>query len=754
MPRLLWLAPALVALGLLASLIPQITYPSASSGEPRGDVLIAWPGWAIQQDLGPLDGTVGPFHVWVSAELDRGVATVWASLVDASTTEVLRQTTIEATPAYVPVERTLSFPSYVVRDGQRIRLQLQVATFEERHVIFGLSKPHLAYANVAVNGVPNSGVGPLAFEHLQTGSGMRAGIAGDPYARIQLILAVALSVLAVAVHPMVAGLLRDMGGTVWAFLGRPIDAVRRMSGHDSNEEFPGTPTTFGSIIRAPLYPWLMPAIPILHFIATNPVHFSINEAVIPIGVVLMAVSAGMVGLRLLLNDWYRPAATISTVVVLFFAFGHIERALDYRIDERVLLAVTLVVGVSAVARTVRRPPPISAGWTKFLNLASAILLVVNIAGLVAAAATSLGRNPPNNSESLEYLASHLLPDGIPPVSTSRKPDIYYIILDSYARNDALDGFDNTQFLNELRSRGFYVADSAISNYPSSIRSIPSSLNLSYLEDLDYRGDLSDKDLVDIANRSALAAILKTLGYKYIHFRSGTHVSDNSPLADVTLTFTPNGVLVGAASDDSRGQIVSRRFWRALIETTLLRPMVGEYFLVSDTTPYSWWSPRRTLQMFEVLSAESDSGSPKFVFAHIMKPHRPATFDRHGNYLSGNRVHEVGSRTVALSDEFSDSHDPSVPNAYVGQLIYVNSLVLNAIDAIIRSSDSPPIIVLSADHGPAGKTPRHEILAAFHLPYGGNQGLYPSISSVNHFRYILDYYFRLGIGLTEDKIVSR
>jgi len=750
--RALWLPFALAALGLLVSLIPQVTYRSASSGEPRYDVLIAWPGWAIQQDLGSLDGTVGPFRIWVSAERGHGVATVWASLVDASTNVVLRQATIEATPAYVPVERTLSFPSYVVRDGQRLRLQLQVATFEERHVVFGLSAPQPAYSNVAVNGVPDSGAGPLAFEHLQTGSGIRAGISGDPNARVQLILAVAFSVFAFAVHPIALGLIRATVRPVCSQLRRPFDGVLEMSAHGSNKEVSGTPTMTDAIINFPLYPWLIAASPILHFVATNPVHFSLNEAIVPIGAALLMVSFGMVGLRLILNDWYRPAATIATVVILFFSFGHIERALDYRSDERVLLAVTIVVAVSVVAMIVKRPA-IDAGWTTFLNFVSAIVLISNLAGVVSVTATNAGRPSPNDADSLEYLASHLLPDGIPPISMSRRPDIYYIILDSYARGDALSGFDNSQFLGELRSRGFYVADEARSNYAYSIRSIPSSLNLSYLEDLDYRSDFSELSLIELADRNALAAILKSIGYKYVHLRSGTHVSDNSSLADVGYTFTPNGVLVGAPSDDSRGQILSRRFIRAITETTVLRPIVGALFLISDTTPYSWWSPRRTLQMFDVLSGEVESDSPKFVFAHIMKPHRPATFDRHGNFLSGNRVHEVGSRTVALSDEFSDSHDQSVPNAYIGQLIYINSLVLNAIDAIIEGSEELPIIVLSADHGPSGQIPQHEILSAFHLPYGGDRGLYPEISPVNHFRYILGYYFHLGIGLTEDRVVS-
>ena len=82
-------------------------------------------------------------------------------------------------------------------------------------------------------------------------------------------------------------------------------------------------------------------------------------------------------------------------------------------------------------------------------------------------------------------------------------------------------------------------------------------------------------------------------------------------------------------------------------------------------------------MFEFLSSSSDIGSPAFVFAHIVKPHPPATFDRYGNYVSGNSVY----------DEFDDGHDASVPNSYVGQLIYINSLVLDMVDSIIHNSDT-------------------------------------------------------------------
>ena len=46
---------------------------------------------------------------------------------------------------------------------------------------------------------------------------------------------------------------------------------------------------------------------------------------------------------------------------------------------------------------------------------------------------------------------------------SSHPDIYYIILDGYARSDVMQelfNFDNTGFLERLRHKGFFVAQAA------------------------------------------------------------------------------------------------------------------------------------------------------------------------------------------------------------------------------------------------------------------------------------------------------
>ena len=71
-------------------------------------------------------------------------------------------------------------------------------------------------------------------------------------------------------------------------------------------------------------------------------------------------------------------------------------------------------------------------------------------------------------------------------SLSVKRDIYYIVVDGYARSDILQemfGFDNASFVSYLQEKGFVVPTSGHSNYPATPLSIASTLNMDYIQSL-------------------------------------------------------------------------------------------------------------------------------------------------------------------------------------------------------------------------------------------------------------------------------
>ncbi len=96
------------------------------------------------------------------------------------------------------------------------------------------------------------------------------------------------------------------------------------------------------------------------------------------------------------------------------------------------------------------------------------------------------------------------------------------------------------------------------------------------------------------------------------------------------------------------------------------------------------------------------------------------------------------------------------------------MVEKLVNEILLKSEVPPIIILQADHGSASSFPGHYgseawlhpadnmfrerlgILNAYYLPSGGSDFLYESVTPVNTFRLIFDFYFDTNYGLLDDQ----
>ncbi len=705
---------AVGGMALLLSLLPAVTFTIASSSRPDTASVLSpvYPGHGVQQELEHFGSPVVSARIWVAAGLDGPPVLVSAALVSGLDGGIIRQLTFEAAPSFRPVAKDLVFPAYDQPDGP-LTLQLSVVPEAENFISLGIagldSRKNGDFKQVTLNGDPLSYLGPLAYEFQGQGSGLRAALFHGGPDRLRLAFALAA---------LVAGGAVGLAGTA---IGRALLAIPPLP-----RQAPARPTER----RLYVYPWLVILYPVAYLFSRNLLTFELWDLVLVAVVLSGLVAATVLVLRAILKDSAVAAAITTLLGIVFLTYGYVFDGLGRFADHRVLLPAAVMVALAG-SRLLYAFPRSARGSGQFMNYAAVILLALPLIGV--------GRfhleRPRIELGAVSASDIEVRPEG------ATRPDIYYLILDEYGREDTLTGFNNSAFLDGLRERGFYVPEEATSNYPSTESSIPSSLNMQYYEGLETWGDAEARAAQGIAADNVLGRILQGLGYRYIHVRSGFPVTNESLNADLIVDFGSSGTI---RRDQSAGESMAvfdpGDLAREVVLRTALRPFLPASFETSFKPAYSWWQPARTLATFEFLKGVPEMGGAVFTFAHVIKPHAPYSFDRFGNVSDDS---EQG---------FGADHDPGVSEPYFGQLIYINNLVLETVDAILARSEITPIIVISADHGRRDQPgdPINSIFAAYLLPDGGNDVLYPSISSVNSFRVVLDYYFNLDLGLLEDR----
>ena len=322
------------------------------------------------------------------------------------------------------------------------------------------------------------------------------------------------------------------------------------------------------------------------------------------------------------------------------------------------------------------------------------------------------------------------------------PDIYYIILDGYARADVLEEMydcDNTELLDYLTGKGFYVAGESRSNYGQTLLSLASSLNLMYLDGLvdrigvEYRGT---GPVTDMIMNNTVFRSLKLYGYEIVAFASGYPGTD-----------------IRNADTYLAARWYPDQFQAALINMTPIPFVANTLYDMHD------WHRERILYVFDQLPEVSELEGPIFVFAHIMAPHPPFVFGRHGEeidpeyqFVLSDGSHLIGKRGFTR-DEYVDK--------YCEQLIFIDGRVEATVGAILSRSSGPTIVILQADHGPGSMLDwddpdntsfkeRLSILNAYYLPNNGDAALYDGITPVNTFRVIFNHYFGANYELLEDE----
>lgn len=482
-----------------------------------------------------------------------------------------------------------------------------------------------------------------------------------------------------------------------------------------------------------LHPLFFALAPILFVASVNQGAVSWPSVRVPLVVALVVAFLIFMLLGTALRNILKASILVSSFLILFFAYGHVYELVRYITiagvevgRHRILtpLWFLLLLGIAFV--TVRaRSDLINA--TKVFFVVGVVMLTLPLLQLSAHFLLMAGgRTLPNGGAPLVH-------DGAQEVEVGSKPDIYFIIPDSYAGQDALRdiyGYDNGEFVNALEARGFSIARRSTSNYASTVVSLPATLNMEYVNYFTelIGADSKDPSLPDqLVSNSKVLDFFKGQGYTFINFCSGADPTDFMRRADLNIQC---------------GRI--NEFTSILLGTSMLNPFVVKFLHQHR---------HRILCTFERLGEIAGIKGPKFVLAHMAIPHFPIVFGP-----NGEKYDEV-SFNLHGDDVLEDRK-----GKFIGQLIYTNKRLLSLVDSILAKSAEEPIIIIQADHGPmmsaigeAWKEPtremireKHSILNAMYLPYGTMAAFYDTITPVNTFRVILSAYFGQDFGLLEDR----
>ena len=460
---------------------------------------------------------------------------------------------------------------------------------------------------------------------------------------------------------------------------------------------------------------------------------TLDDLWLPLGLALALAVVVWIPSAVFTKSIEKGALISSWITFTFLIYGHVLRLLMLYVwltpNLELFFALYTIALAAGLILILRIPRDFKlADLTFVLNVLSFGLLVMPLSQI-------LMWNQPNYALiKQENVAKSAQSNKL---ARSQKPDIYYIILDGMERSDYLKSvfqIDDSDFTTFLKANGFYIATDSHSNYPYTILSMSSSLNMQYLN---LSGDQKERDwhpLYPMIEDNEVMKFLKQEGYKCVHLDSAWSVTRNSPKAD---------------------QVFNLTWANSFVSTAAALTPLGVHFKYIHPIHDELRSHR--LRILHTLADIAPSPGPKFVFAHVLMPHMPFLFGANGEPINGSLNMHM--------QEWTDK------DGYKNQVTFLLKELKIALQTVLDRSETSPIIIIQGDHG-AGSTAefdktepsadflreRLSIFNAYHLPPNekgnGNKNqasvLYNSITPVNSFRTIFNDYFQAKLPLLPDK----
>jgi hypothetical protein len=497
------------------------------------------------------------------------------------------------------------------------------------------------------------------------------------------------------------------------------------------------------ILNIPFHPFLFSTYAILGVYATNANEIPVAQIVRPLLIIFLATGAIYYFFTKRNNDLGRAGYLTTLVILWFFYFGHLFffisffpalRNLPYKqvVTTLAWAALLLSLGTRKLWKQFRDPDSV----TRLLNVVSLIVVAFPLATTAYIAYETKSQQKTIGQHQADQVVPNL-------ISSSNPPDIYYIVLDGYGRNDILDelyGINNDKFTDYLAQKGFFVANQATSNYMQTELSLSSILNMQYLDYLtENMGKSQNRGPLNLLiHNSLVRKALAEVGYDFTALPSAVLFTQIRN-ADNYISYSKNPVT------EFEGLLITKTVIGAYVDDLQLELPLPNYFTHRKTIAFN----------LEALSAIQDSAKPKFIFAHILAPHPPFVFDQYGNPTQPDRPYFIGDATgfLGTNEEYI--------KGYSQEVAYINSQITLVIDTILKNSNGNAIIIIHGDHGPGAFTSfvdsdksclseRFSVLLAIYLPNQGYSHFRSNMSLVNLFPILFNTYFSSNLPILEDR----
>jgi YidC/Oxa1 family membrane protein insertase len=478
-----------------------------------------------------------------------------------------------------------------------------------------------------------------------------------------------------------------------------------------------------------IYPLMFSTFPLLSIYFTNIGELRFSQIVPLLVIILFSTLIVLFIAKAVFKDKNKVVLFGVLIIILFFSYGHI-RELFLSINIKILakfrfLGVIYMFVFFVLSFFLFKTKRSLEKIAKVSNLLSLCLFLVIVTRIVYFR-TTRNRIKPSTSFETQLKSNEELIN-----NNDHYPDIYFLVLDGYANSKILKdkhNFDNSNFINSLEERDFYIAKDGRSNYMITFLSLAATLNMDYINYLkeDVGVDSKDRSLPSqMISDNKVEKYLKNKGYKTVNYRSGWGITDNMVNSDYNLSLNNN---------------VLREFSTTFLQTTILAPFIN----IMAVKNYR----DNVLFPFDNIYKIENIKEPKFVFAHVVSPHPPYLFDENGKSLSND---------IKLNNNWAEVEK----KYYLNQMKYVNKKIKALIDGILNKS-SNAIIIIQSDHGSAflgnknWENPsdgfiqeRGKILNAILFNNDGKRKMYPTISSVNTFRVVFNNVFKDNFELLND-----